>query len=68
MLEELRCGQCNRLLAKGVGAPLEIKCPRCKTFNHFKGREPHQTKRPRALLQGDPDGANQKPVGWLGGR
>ncbi|MFP1817337.1 Com family DNA-binding transcriptional regulator [Lonsdalea quercina] len=32
----LRCGQCQRLLAfAGAFSSLHIKCPRCKTLNHF---------------------------------
>lgn len=32
----LRCGQCQRLLAVADKfLNLHIKCPRCKTLNHF---------------------------------
>ncbi|HAV1239743.1 TPA: Com family DNA-binding transcriptional regulator [Salmonella enterica] len=33
----LRCGQCQRLLAVITGpySLLHIKCPRCKSMNHF---------------------------------
>jgi LSD1 subclass zinc finger protein len=34
MRKEIRCGGCNRLLGKGTAIDLEIKCPRCGTFNH----------------------------------
>ncbi|TKV13932.1 Com family DNA-binding transcriptional regulator [Citrobacter sp. wls619] len=35
--QPLRCGQCQRLLAVVAGPYLllHIKCPRCKTLNHF---------------------------------
>lgn len=35
-MNEFRCQQCNRLLAKVEGeATVEIKCPRCKTMNLY---------------------------------
>ncbi|EBP4342181.1 Com family DNA-binding transcriptional regulator [Salmonella enterica] len=34
--KQLRCGQCQRLLAVAAQfSSLHIKCPRCKTLNHF---------------------------------
>ncbi|EBL8291874.1 hypothetical protein DLP14_14575 [Salmonella enterica] len=34
--QPLRCGQCQRLLAVADQfSSLHIKCPRCKTLNHF---------------------------------
>ena len=36
---EIRCGKCGRLLAKGTGT-IEIKCPRCHTFNHVRAASP----------------------------
>ncbi|EPQ8799869.1 zinc finger domain-containing protein [Pseudomonas aeruginosa] len=37
MLNPMRCGGCERLLAKiGPGAEIQIKCPRCGTLNHLK--------------------------------
>lgn len=33
---EIRCGQCNRMLAKGMALDLSIKCPRCGTINHVR--------------------------------
>ena len=33
--EEIRCGQCGRLLAKGEAVNLAIKCPRCGTINQI---------------------------------
>jgi phage FluMu protein Com len=32
---EIRCGQCDRLLAKGEAVNLAIKCPRCGTINQI---------------------------------
>lgn len=35
-MNDFRCKQCNRLLAKILGeARVEIKCPRCKTMNLY---------------------------------
>lgn len=34
--QEVRCGQCQRKLAVGAFSVLQIKCPRCGTFNHLK--------------------------------
>lgn len=30
--KEIRCGHCNRLLAKGEALYLELKCPRCGAY------------------------------------
>jgi phage FluMu protein Com len=37
MMKDFRCKECHRLLARvdGVGAQVEIKCPRCKAMNLF---------------------------------
>lgn len=36
--QSLRCGHCQRLLAfAGTFTSFHIKCPRCKTLNHFTG-------------------------------
>ncbi len=35
-MREIRCGKCNRLLAKGEALNLAIKCPRCGTINHVR--------------------------------
>ena len=35
-MNDFRCKQCNRLLAKIYGgAKVEIKCPRCKAMNVY---------------------------------
>nr|WP_208738811.1 Com family DNA-binding transcriptional regulator [Pseudomonas daroniae] len=37
MLKEIRCGGCNRLLARlGRFDQIQIKCPRCGVLNHMK--------------------------------
>ncbi|WP_251962403.1 Com family DNA-binding transcriptional regulator [Pseudomonas sp. Marseille-Q5299] len=37
MLRDIRCGKCNRLLARAGGVTqLQIKCSRCGTLNHVK--------------------------------
>jgi phage FluMu protein Com len=33
---EIRCGSCNKLFAKGSFHELEIKCTRCGTLNLLK--------------------------------
>ncbi|MCX8984265.1 Com family DNA-binding transcriptional regulator [Citrobacter portucalensis] len=34
--QQIRCGRCLKLLAvAGPFSTLHIKCPRCKTLNHF---------------------------------
>jgi LSD1 subclass zinc finger protein len=39
MLNDYRCGQCNRLLARVGGfTELQIKCSRCGTLNHVKAK------------------------------
>lgn len=46
---EIRCGKCNRLLAKGQAHDLEIKCPRCGVFNHLSAtstdNETHEARK-----------------------
>lgn len=37
---EIRCGHCNRLLAKGTAHELSIKCPRCGCINHVRDAIP----------------------------
>ncbi|MBF0454933.1 MAG: Com family DNA-binding transcriptional regulator [Magnetococcales bacterium] len=39
-MEEIRCGQCNKLLAKGRCNQLEIKCPRCRTISQIRTESP----------------------------
>ena len=42
MLEkkQIRCGKCNKLLAKGMAGNIEIKCPRCRAINHVRAESP----------------------------
>ena len=40
MEKEIRCGNCNRLLAKGYALALTIKCPRCGCMNHVRATSP----------------------------
>lgn len=35
-LPEIRCGHCDKLLARGRAFVLQIKCSRCGTLNHLK--------------------------------
>ncbi|WP_083387073.1 Com family DNA-binding transcriptional regulator [Pseudomonas sp. GXM4] len=36
-VQDIRCGSCCRKLAAASGfTELQIKCPRCRTFNHLK--------------------------------
>ncbi|EHJ47416.1 Mu-like prophage protein Com [Solidesulfovibrio carbinoliphilus subsp. oakridgensis] len=39
-MREIRCGACNRLLAKGEAVNLSIKCPRCGTMNLLRATSP----------------------------
>lgn len=36
MYREYRCGHCGKLLARGSGGLLQIKCHRCKTLNSYQ--------------------------------
>ena len=38
MSMDIRCGQCASKLAVGAVVSLTIKCPRCKTTNHYTQR------------------------------
>lgn len=40
IMQDIRCGQCNRLLAKGEALDLSIKCPRCGAINHVRAASP----------------------------
>ncbi|WP_363323087.1 Com family DNA-binding transcriptional regulator [uncultured Bilophila sp.] len=37
---EIRCGHCNKMLAKGTALDLSIKCPRCGAINHVRATRP----------------------------
>lgn len=34
--EEIRCGHCAKLLARGEVINLHIRCPRCRADNHVR--------------------------------
>lgn len=34
-MDEVRCSNCRRLLARGHYSNIEIKCPRCGAINRF---------------------------------
>lgn len=36
---EIRCGNCGKLLGKGTALDFEIKCPRCKAINHLRASD-----------------------------
>ncbi|MFK3910046.1 Com family DNA-binding transcriptional regulator [Pseudomonas monteilii] len=41
MLKDVRCGNCNRLLARAAGVTqLQIKCSRCGILNHVRVSSP----------------------------
>ena len=44
VMTEIRCGACERLLAKGSVVRLEIKCPRCKALNHVRAENPSKSQ------------------------
>ena len=44
-MKDIRCGQCDKLLAKGEAAMLSIKCPRCKTINYITTATSHTAER-----------------------
>lgn len=37
---EIRCGHCNKMLAKGTAFDLNIKCPRCGVMNYVRAMRP----------------------------
>jgi len=43
---DLRCGGCNRLLARGTVVCVQIKCPRCGTLNAFQSAPRAQSPEP----------------------
>jgi phage FluMu protein Com len=36
LMEDIRCGTCDKLLARGAVIDINIKCPRCKTINNIQ--------------------------------
>jgi phage FluMu protein Com len=53
LAKDIRCGNCNRLLAKGdmESGEIEILCPRCKTHHILRAKRP--STEPHDGLQGD---------------
>lgn len=49
-LKEVRCCGCHRLLfrATDLAGTVEIKCPRCRQFNHIRPSSPAPERLPRA--------------------
>ncbi|WP_300786405.1 Com family DNA-binding transcriptional regulator [uncultured Desulfovibrio sp.] len=41
VLEEIRCRQCGKLLAKGQASVMEFKCPRCGAYTILRAARPH---------------------------
>lgn len=39
-LPEIRCPYCNKLIAKGEAAELELRCGRCKSFFILRATRP----------------------------
>ncbi|WP_010325173.1 Com family DNA-binding transcriptional regulator [Marinobacterium stanieri] len=39
-MQEIRCANCRKLLAKAQFLALEIKCPRCRTINTLRAESP----------------------------
>lgn len=50
---EIRCRDCNRLIARGTieAGEIELHCPRCKTRLHLRASRPSQA--PHDGLHGD---------------
>ncbi|SNS21867.1 Mu-like prophage FluMu protein Com [Humidesulfovibrio mexicanus] len=66
-MQEIRCGKCNRLLAKGEALDLAIKCPRCGAINHVRDKIP-DTEGQGASNKEAPHGRTQKAAPPSGGR
>ncbi|WP_083300963.1 Com family DNA-binding transcriptional regulator [Jeongeupia sp. USM3] len=39
-MDEIRCGHCRKLLARGHYLHLQIKCPRCGAINDLRAASP----------------------------
>ena len=69
MLEmEIRCGRCNRLLAKGQAGDITIKCPRCATMNRImnqvRAESPDREFRENPLERQDDTNRQRGTVPW----
>jgi phage FluMu protein Com len=43
-LHEVRCPQCDKLLARGDAIEMQFKCPRCKTYFILRAVSPNQAR------------------------
>ncbi|PJC11814.1 MAG: Com family DNA-binding transcriptional regulator [Comamonadaceae bacterium CG_4_9_14_0_8_um_filter_60_18] len=59
-MEIIRCGSCNRLLAKADFRQIEIKCPRCGTLNLVRAESP-KPERPGASIRKEAHHDQQNP-------
>jgi phage FluMu protein Com len=41
-LQEVRCPQCGKLLARGAAVEMQFKCTRCKTYFILRAERPNQ--------------------------
>jgi phage FluMu protein Com len=39
-LQEIRCPQCDKLLARGQAVEMQFKCARCKTYFILRAERP----------------------------
>lgn len=54
-LPEIRCPECNKLVAKGVAIDMQFRCPRCKTFFTLRAVRPNEECRDRQQEFGHAD-------------
>ncbi|MEM5528081.1 Com family DNA-binding transcriptional regulator [Gammaproteobacteria bacterium AS21] len=52
-MKNIRCNNCNKLLAKAIFIQIEIKCPRCRHINTKS--ECHRAPKPLGDVQNDRD-------------
>jgi len=43
-LQEVRCPQCGKLLARGQAVEMQFKCIRCKTYFTLRDKRPNQER------------------------
>ncbi|WP_268249117.1 Com family DNA-binding transcriptional regulator [Salinicola rhizosphaerae] len=56
-INEIRCGRCNRMLARASEFQLlEIKCPRCGHFHTQRATSPGPRRNPRGNTNHSLDG------------
>ena len=64
---EIRCGNCGKLLGKGTALDFEIKCPRCKAINHLRASEQpllRDSRRPVGAQSCPKTLVRRSPAGW----